>query len=128
MLLGITTTVGTQIHFPKSSVGVVASYSGGTYYGTVIYATASQITIVYTSWDKIIDGTGNGYGVHLANFCVDPNLLALYNADDAAGRHYLPGVGYNQAVGVANTNVVYVALTDTGQFMDPRDYQDWWRP
>jgi hypothetical protein len=128
-LLGIATTVGTEIKAPlRPGAGPVASYGGGTFYSMVVYATASQITIVYHSWDKIINGSNLGYGVHITNFCVDPNLLALYNQLNAAGRSYLPGLLSNQPVGVANGTEVDVAIQDSGTFMDPRAYKDWWRP
>ncbi len=131
-LLGIATTVGTQIRLPISPGAVEVAQPGGPgttkYYGLVLYATNSQITIVYHSWDRIVNADLLGYGLHVTHFCVDPGLVNLYNQLNSAGRYYLPALTLNQAFGVANSNEVYVAITDSGTFMDPRAYKDWWRP
>jgi hypothetical protein len=52
-------------------------------------------------------------------------LLALYQRLDAAGRSRLPAVRSGQAVGLARTAEVDVAIRDSGTFMDPRSRRDW---
>jgi hypothetical protein len=130
-LLGIATTKGTLMQLPVRMSGdhPVAEYPAGTkYYGLVVYAAVDQITIVYISKDSIVNGSGQGYGLHVKNVCVDPNLLSLYNSLNAAGRNELPGLRYNQPFGVASGTEVDVAVRDSGNFMDPRSKQDWWVP
>jgi hypothetical protein len=129
-LLGITTTIGTAIRLPVRMNGdyPVAQIGGTKYYGLVVYAAADQITIVYISKDSIVNNSGQGYGLHVKNVCVDPTLLTLYNNLNAAGRGQLPALRYNQAFGVANGPEVDVAMVDSGNFMDPRSRVDWWVP
>jgi len=67
-----------------------------------------------------------GYLVHLQNLCVDPNLVDLYNRLDREGRHNLPAVYNGSVVGVALGEEVDVVVRDSGSFMDPRSWQDWW--
>ncbi len=133
-LIGLQTAQGTQIHLPTrmpAGTGAVAVYNGTTYYGMVVYADPVRITVVYISFDNIVvppgqPSAGNGYAVHIENFCVDPNLLNLYNTLNAAGRGSLPGLTYNQAMGVASSSEVEVAIVDSGTFMDPRIKAEWW--
>jgi hypothetical protein len=131
-MVGMAVTAGTLIRLPIRPNGdfPVAQPGGpGTtkYYGLVLYATASQVTVVYHSVDKIVNGSNLGYGLHVTKLCVDPNLVALYDSLDGAGRHQLPALTYNQAFGLANGTEVAAAITDSGSFMDPRAYKDWWR-
>lgn len=131
-MVGIATTVGKQIHLPISPGASSVAQPGGPgttqYYGLVIYATASQITIVYHAWDRIVDENTKGYGLHVTKVCVDPKLVNFYKQLNDAGRHQLPALTYNQAFGVANSTEVAVAITDSGTLMDPRSWRDWWRP
>jgi len=89
----------------------------------VLYATDDQIAFTYTR-----DGTvANGYTVHITNIYVDPNLVSLYQQNNAAGRHYLPALANGQAIGRAKAGGILVAIRDRGSFMDPRSNKDWWR-
>ncbi len=130
-MIGIKTKVGDQIRLPVRLNGdfPVAEYPQGTkYYGMVIYADATRITIVYTSRDSVVNQNGQGYALHVEKFCVDPVLLALYNQLDSAGRGSLPGLYYNQPFGIASSTEVDVATRDSGSFRDPRNQGDWWIP
>jgi len=134
-LTGIPTTRGTMIRLPVRLGGdfPIADYAGTKYYGLVLYAAATRITIVYIPYDRIVippgqPSAGAGYGLHIENICVDPTLLAYYNQLDAAGRGNLPALRYNQPIGRASGTDILVAVRDSGQFMDPRSYVDWWQP
>ncbi|GIV69860.1 hypothetical protein [Caldilinea sp.] len=97
-------------------------YAGG-YKALVLYADATHITLGYTREDSV----ANGYVVHLANLCVDPNLAALYAASDAAGRASLPALREGEPIGVAALGDLLVAVRDRGTFLDPRSRLDWWQ-
>ena len=95
---------------------------GGGYQALVIYATANSITFKYTPDDNVVIG----YAIHVENFCVDANLLALYNQLDADGRSQLPGLRGMQTIGYARTNEIRIVIRDSGAFMDARSKKDWW--
>ena len=120
-LLGFGTNVGEKVYLPTSGYGDIA---GGTYYALVLYATASTITLKYTAEDNVV----RGYTVQVNNVCVDPALLAAYNAANAAGRRPLTALRSHQAFGVASGAEIGVAIRDSGTYMDPRLYDDWWNP
>jgi hypothetical protein len=90
----------------------------------VMYADARQLTLKYTWQDCLDDG---GYLVHIENFCVDPNLVALYEYLNENGRNQLPGVRADSTVGTAAGGEVDVVVRDSGSFLDPRSWQDWWQ-
>lgn len=118
-LLGLATTPGETLSFPTRDAEI---YGGGTI-AAVLYAEETRLTLAYTR-----DGTvAHGYAVHLENLCVDSNLLAQYRAGNAGGRHELPGLYRGQAVGVASSSELLVAIRDRGTFMDPRSQVDWWQ-
>ncbi len=96
---------------------------GGGYVALVLYAEPTRLTVVYTREDSV----ANGYTVHLDEICVDPNLLALYQASNAGGRGSLPAVHNGESVGVAGGGRVLVAIRDRGVFKDPRSRKDWWQ-
>jgi hypothetical protein len=81
------------------------------------------LALKYTSEDRV----DTGYLVHLSHLCVDPNLVALYEQLDAAGRHWLPGVYNDSVVATALEGEVRVSVRDSGAFLDPRSWQDWWQ-
>lgn len=117
-LIGIQTTPGEKIYVP------ISGYDIG--YGNqamVLYATAKRITLKYTREDNIV----YGYTIHIEDFCVDPNLLALYNSLNSQGRTSLPAIPANKPIGYAANNELKVAIRDTGSFMDPRSRKDWWK-
>jgi hypothetical protein len=120
-VLDMGTTAGEQINIPEISannnpIGTKAM---------VLYADERQITLVYGDRDRV----DSGFVIYLANFCVDPNLVALYraqleNGKRATGR--LPALFADQKIGVANGAFVTVAIRDQGAFLDPRSRTDWW--
>jgi len=85
------------------------------------------MTLGYTRDDTV----ATGYVVHLENVCVDPNLLALYRAqNDAAGFRatgFLPALRANEKLGTAFGDEMQVAVRDRGAFLDPRSRKDWWQ-
>lgn len=110
---------------PQESVGIPwrgpQIYNGG-FIAMVLYAEPTRLTITYTREDN----PAIGYLAHLEDFCVDPNLLALYTQLDAQGRQTLPALRANDLVGVAGADDLKIAIRDTGSFMDPRSRKDWW--
>ena len=68
-----------------------------------------------------------GYTLHLENICVDPDLVALYEQWNDAGRAELPALAVGQAFATAHLNEIGVAIRDTGAFLDPRSEKDWWQ-
>ncbi len=121
-LVGLVTTPGELIYTPERGPQI---HPGG-YIALVLYAEAQRITLGYTRRDNV----AAGYIVHLENVCVDPNLLALYQAQKSSeGWHasgFLPALRNNQSLGVAVDQEVQVAIRDAGSFMDPRSQKDWW--
>ncbi|MCB0195387.1 MAG: hypothetical protein KDJ65_25795 [Anaerolineae bacterium] len=122
-LVGVATTPGEPVHIPERGAQI---YSGG-YTALVLYAEENRITLGYTRRDTV----AAGYTVHIENVCVNPNLVALYKAqEDADGwlaSGHLPGLRNNQTFGTALGHEIQVAIRDAGMFMDPRSQKDWWR-
>lgn len=96
---------------------------GRDFVAMVLYAERFRITFTYTRDDS----PAQGYVVHMENFCVDPNLLALYIAMNREGRDDLPALRRGDSLGAAYSDSVSVAVRDTGSFMDPRSGKDWWQ-
>ncbi len=121
-LIGLQTTPGQAVSIPERN----AEIYGGGYIAIVLYAEERRLTLGYTRDDTV----ANGYAVHLENVCVDPNLLALYQAQvDANGWRStgkLPALKNNQTLGVAFGEEIQAAIRDRGSFMDPRSRKDWW--
>ncbi|HEY54340.1 MAG TPA: hypothetical protein G4N94_12895 [Caldilineae bacterium] len=105
------------LHVPESGYEI-----GNGYEVLVLYATSDSITLKYTRTDSVV----SGYTLHLENICVEESLLALYKTLNAAGRSELPALVEGQAFARARADAIHVAIRDTGQFMDPRSYKDWW--
>ena len=122
-LVGLATRPGEALSIPERAANI---YPGG-YIALVLYAADSQITLGYTRRDTVSDG----YAVHVQGLCVDPNLVALYRAqNDANGRRasgLLPALRVDQVIGLALGDEIKVAIRDKGTFMDPRSGKDWWR-
>lgn len=122
-LIGLPTRPGQAIYIPERAPQI---YSGG-FKAVVLYAEEKRLTLGYTREDSV----AFGYAVHLENVCVDPNLLALYRAqNDGAGFRqsgFLPALRNDQRLGTAFDNEIMVAVRDRGAFMDPRSRKDWWR-
>jgi hypothetical protein len=122
-LASLSTAPGEPIFIPERSPDIF----GGGYKVMVLYAEENRITLGYARRDTV----ASGYSVHLENICVDPNLLALYQAQtNADGWHVtdqLPALKNNQTLGTALGSEMPVAIRDRGTFMDPRSRKDWWQ-
>lgn len=116
-LAGLATSPGEIIYVPDSGYDI-----GGGNDVMVLYASPTRLTLKYTREDNVIFG----YTIHLENLCVEPRLLALYRASDAAGRIELPALTGGQPLGRAIGRAIGVVVRDTGAFMDPRSRRSWW--
>lgn len=112
-------TTPTEAIFPPHRNATI----GGEYIALVHYAEETRMTFTYTREDT----PAFGYVVHLESFCVDPNLLALYEEMNLAGRANLPALRRTDSIGSAKGEKILVAVRDTGSFMDPRSAKDWWQ-
>lgn len=122
-LVGLNALPGQPIHSPLRTPEIF----GGGYKAMVLYAEEQRITLGYTRDDTV----ASGYAVHIENVCVDPNLLALYLAQqDGAGLRatgLLPALRDGEALGIALENEIQVTVRDRGAFLDPRSRKDWWQ-
>jgi hypothetical protein len=116
-LAGMGVSPGEVLHLPDSGYSI-----GNGYEALVLYAAEERITLKYTREDNVV----RGYTVHVENICVEPSLLALYQAWNDAGRSRLPALRGGQPFGRARSGEIGVAIRDTGSFMDPRSRRDWW--
>ena len=117
-LAGLQVEPGETIHAPESGYSI-----GQGYEVLVLYANQERITLKYTGEDNVV----TGYTLHVEGICVEPNLLALYEQMNDAGRAHLPALRAGQAFGRARGNEIGIAIRDAGRFMDPRVRKDWWR-
>ena len=117
-LVALESNLGESVGIPWRGPQI---YNGG-YIALVLYAEANRLTFTYTREDN----PAIGYLVHMEDFCVDPNLLALYRQQDALGRSRLPALRPQDLVGSIGTQSLKLAIRDTGSFMDPRSRKDWW--
>lgn len=117
-LLELATTPGEPVAIPARGPQIYA----GNFKAMVLYADAGRITVSYTRDDT----PAIGYLVHVEDVAVAPELVALYQQLDAAGRHRLPALRDGEALGMADRSSVKVVVRDTGMFMDPRSCKDWW--
>jgi hypothetical protein len=115
-LATLAATSGEPVLLPDSGYTV-----GSGYEALVLYAAADRITLKYTRDDNVV----LGYTLHIEGLCVAPDLLALYQVLDAAGRVQLPALRAGAALGRA-AGPVGVAIRDNGAFLDPRSRKDWW--
>ncbi len=120
-LAGFQVAPGEPICAPGSGYNIGFTPTG--YAMMVLYASANRITLKYTREDNVV----YGYTLHIENINVDPDLLSLYQAMNAAGRGRLPALFAGQPIGTAITTELGVAIRDTGSFMDPRSHYDWWQ-
>lgn len=123
-LIALVATKGQSISIPERNANIY----GGDYKALVLYAEKKQITLKYSRRDSVV----GGYSAHIENVCVDPNLVALYQAQvDADGYHstnYLPALRNNQVLGTALDGEIRVTIRDgAGSFLDPRSRKDWWQ-
>lgn len=117
-MIGLAATPGETLFVPNGGSDI-----GNGFRVLVLYADAESITLKYTRNDSII----GGYALQLVGISVDPNLLALYQRSNSAGRSSLPALRARQPFGAAASNQVRVVIRDTGDFMEPRSRKDWWR-
>ena len=117
-LAGMEVAPGEIIHVPTSGYEIAPGYQV-----LVLYASTERITLKYTLEDNVVQG----YTLHVENICVEPDLLALYQTWNEAGRGYLPALQAGQAFGRARGSEIGVAIRDNGAFMDPRSRKDWWK-
>jgi len=117
-LLGLATIAGETVHVPAAGYEI-----GSGYQVLVLFADEERITMKYTREDNVV----YGYTLHVEGIQVEPSLLALYRALDAAGRAHLPALRAGQAFGLARGQEVKIAIRDCGSFMDPRSRKDWWQ-
>jgi hypothetical protein len=123
-LIGLATTKGQPISIPERNLNIY----GDDYKVIVLYASEKQITLKYTRQDSVV----GGYSTNIENLCVDPNLLALYQAQvDTAGYHstnYLPALRNNQPFGTALDGEFRVTIRDVSVFFFfLRSRKDWWQ-
>lgn len=119
-LLGMEMSPGEAVSIPSRGPQI---YAGG-YKVLVLYAEAERITLGYTRRDSVAPG----YAVHVEQVCVDPNLLALYQQANLAGRGQLPALRNGDVLGTAPADgEILVAVRDKGTFMEPRSRKDWWK-
>lgn len=116
-VLGMVTTPGEIIGIPDSGYDI-----GGGRDAMVLYAGATRLTLHVGTEDDF-----NGYVMHIEDVCIEPDLLALYQATNAAGRHELPVLFGRQPFGRASSNEIKIAIRDGGGFLDPRSRNDWWQ-
>ena len=106
------------VHVPDSGYEI-----GDGYEVLVLYAEPNRITLKYTRDDNVV----SGYTLHIEGICVESRLLALYEQLDAAGRERLPALRAGQPFARVASDRLTLAIRDTGQFMEPRSYKDWWQ-
>lgn len=116
-LAGLASTPGEILRMPRAGYDI-----GGGHGAVVLYARGGTITLKLTRDDDVV----SGYALHLDGVCIEPSLLAAYEAADRAGRRAMPALKPGQAFGRAAGSEVKVAVRDTGSFMDPRSRKDWW--
>ena len=89
----------------------------------MLYAEAERITLKYARNDTPADG----YVVHVEGFCVDPNLLALYQTLDAAGRTSLPALRSGDRLGQARWSKSSRRGARYRFVSGPASAKDWWQ-
>ena len=117
-LAGMGVAPGEVLHLPDSGYDI-----GNGYEALVLYATEERVTVKYTREDNVVEG----YTLHVENVCVEPRLLALYEAWNDSGRGRLPALRGGQPLGRARGDEIGVAIRDWGTFLDPRSRKDWWQ-
>ncbi|MEW5720541.1 MAG: hypothetical protein AB1817_18095, partial [Chloroflexota bacterium] len=117
-LLGVAVAPGESIRVPTAGSDI-----GGGNQVMVLYADAERITLVYTRNDNVT----TGYAIHIEDIVIAPELLALYQQLNDAGRANLPALRAGQPFAQARGNEIKIAIRDAGAFMDPRSRKDWWR-
>jgi hypothetical protein len=126
-VLDVATNKGETLFIPARNANINNQQG---YKALVLYAGENELTLAYFLYDGVlIPGANTGYVVHMLNFCVDPNLLALYRAQLSNGKRatmQLPAIRASQKVGVAKEDTMTIAVRDGAAYMDPRVERDWW--
>lgn len=123
-LIGIAVTPGQLIKTPKAGRDI--GWSGledahaHSHAALVLYADEEQVFLKYSRQD----GVNPGYIINLIDFCVDPQLLALYRSV-GGDRTAFPILTAEQPVGRATNKPLVIGIRDTGTFMDAR-MRGWW--
>lgn len=117
-VIGVAVTPGEMLFMPGSGRSI-----GNDYSALVLYADGNQITLKYTPEDSI----ARGYTVFIEGISVNPQLMAVYQSSNGAGRGSLPALKTGQQIGTAQGGEIRIAVRDNATFMDPRSLQDWWR-
>lgn len=116
-IAGLATAPGEIIHLPDSGYEISPGYDA-----MVLYASQTRLVAKYTREDDIVAG----YTLYLENICLEPSLLALYQALNAAGRQQLPALTGSQPVGRAIGTEIGISIRDAGRTQDPRARNAWW--
>ncbi|NJM41571.1 MAG: hypothetical protein HC853_12815 [Anaerolineae bacterium] len=117
-VIGVAVTPGESLFTPGSGRPIGNGYSA-----LVLYADNNQITLKYTPEDSI----ARGYTMFIEGINVNPQLLAVYQSTNGAGRSSLPALRAGQLLGTAAGGEIRLAIRDNATFMDPRSQNDWWR-
>lgn len=115
--IGLGTNPGQIIQLPTSGYDI-----GNGYQAIIIYADSNNLGIKYTAEDNIV----NGYTLYLEGVNVNPQLVSLYNQANLAGRKNLPAIDAQSVLGTASGSEVIAYMRDTGAFMNPFWFNDWW--
>ncbi len=130
-MTGFQTPPGQGLYTPPipSAYGYIDSdEQGHNYSALVLYAGTDangvgSLVLKYTLDDNVIFG----YTIHLLGVNIDPSLQQLYNQADSSGRWYLPALTGGQVIGASSGQEFWTVIRDTGAFLDPRWYRDWWK-
>ncbi len=117
-LIALAVNPGETLRLPDSGYEIASGFEA-----MVVYADPDRIVVTYTRSNGVIDG----YVLYLDSVAVDPNLVALYQLTNGAGRAELPALRSGQPFAKAKTSELRLAIRDSGAFMDPRSRKDWWR-
>ena len=117
-LVGLGAIPGETVRVPPSGYTV-----GDGFEALLLYADRERVTLKYTREDNVV----HGFTLHLEGLCLEPRLLALYDAQNASGRTRLPAVREGRSLGRSASTEIGVAIRDHGRFLDPRSRKDWWQ-
>lgn len=125
-LVGLFTVPGEPVVAPKAGRDI-----GGGHVLMVLYATENTIVFTHSTSDLYTDEQGNfssdGYLIYVDDICIDTNLLAAYNRENASGRGSLPVLATGQIFGYGKGIDIKVGIRDSLDWMDPRAQKDWWQ-
>lgn len=119
-LVGFAATPTEAIHVPESGYTIGC----GTLEVLVLYADNNSITLKYSLDDNMV----SGYGIHILGIKPSEEILAAYRFASTAGRKEMPALSAGTTIGypIAGMGGIWVSIRDTGAFLDPRSYKDFW--